>query len=320
MKKTKLIYTISAIVMIISCVFSLAGCKTYVPNADFSEEFGKVEGPVYDTLEIVTTDDTVLTAYDKIQRNFNALRYIAYRSLIAGEAVSGSMHVDQHIYTTYIRERNIMEQTDKVYFEDSAYSTKGFGNSIVKTFANLDGNKGKYLVKLITDANDMKEVNGYPMAKYEENYRYEEYNSNSEYYDNYFVDMTAVDAYTIDETTVDLEKSSVTEDSADNRFINVKIVFKKDALQQATAERRKRIKLKAEYSVAIKEVSSTTFNELEMTFKLWKSGNLRSLHYIEDYSMETSLGSQKCNFDANVYFSSDKYLLPIKEFEFTKPQ
>ena len=154
--------------------------------------------------------------------------------------------------------------------------------------------------------------------------------------ENYHEDLNKLSIYDINNNSLDIEKCSITED--EYGFINVKFVFKdksfdtadKDGnpinfLQDATATRREVIAKKAKYGGMVLECSAdnVVFNKLEVTFKLWKSGNIRSVTVYEDYDMtaKTIIGNQtqECKFNSNFYYSNDPEELPIGEFEFKKP-
>ncbi|MDY5440589.1 MAG: hypothetical protein SPG06_07520 [Eubacteriales bacterium] len=321
MKKKRITIFAMLVLTVTTLAFTLSGCKQFNLSNSFTEEFGKTEyGGVEATLEKITAVDSVLGAYGKLVKNFDAFYNVAYRAITEGTATSNKLEIDQTVYTTYIKQQNINNPDQrKVYFEDAATSTVGIGNSIVKTMYDKSA-KVPYTVKFAENSIG-KDNNGYPTAP-EDVYTYETYDSDEDYLAKYYTDLNALTIYLVDNNTIDMEKSSVKEVEG---FIDINLVFRNDKLQDATNNRREIIALKATYGGMVSEckAENVKFSELTVTFRLWKSGLMRAMFVTEKYTMRATavIGemTQNCNFTTTAYFSHDPEELPMSEFEFKKP-
>lgn len=325
MKKRRITIFAMLILTVTTLAFTLSGCKQFNLSNSFTEEFGKKEyyGLDVDKLEKVTTADTILGAYGKMVKNFGVYNSVAYRMITSGTAKVNlgkfSTSIDQKVYTTYIKNKDTLLNTDKIYYEDSAMSKSdlpfSIGNSIVKIM-NDPNAKIPYLVKY-SENNIGEDNNGYPTSA-EDNFVYESYDNKEDFMAKYCIDLDAVSIYNIDNNTIDVEKSTITEDK--NGFIEINFVFKSDMLEYATLQRRGVIALKTMYGGFIKNCTadSVDFSQLTLSFKLWKNGYIRQMNITEKYLIN-AMGTQTCDFSSTAYFSHDPEELPMSEFEFKKP-
>lgn len=320
MKKRRFTIFAMLILVVTTLTFTLAGCKKFSLENSFTEEFGKREyyGLDVDKLDKITDSDSVLGAYGKLVKNFAKYDNVAYRMLTTGTAKSKYLDMDQKVYTTYIKNKNTLLNTDKIYYEDSAIGKSkvgiSAGNSIVKMMYDPNA-KNPYLVKY-SEKEIGEDNNGYPTSA-DSNFVYETYENKDSFMEKYFLDLEAVSIYKIDNATIDVEKSKVSEDK--NGFIEIKLVFKNETLQEATAQRRGIIALKTRYGTTFPTTASdVTFEGLSVTFKLWKSGYIRQMDVTENYKISV-MGGQECSFTSTAYFSHDPEELPMSQFEFRKP-
>lgn len=325
MKKKRITIFAMLVLTVTTLAFTLSGCKQFNLSNSFTEEFGSKEyyGLDVDKLEKVTTADTILGAYGKMAKNFETYNNVAYRMITSGTAkvniFGTSTDIEQKVYTTYIKSKNTLLNTNRIYYEDSATSKSKLpldvGKSIVKMMYDQNA-KIPYLVKY-SDKNIGEDNNGYPTSA-EDNFVFESYDNKEDFIEKYHIDLDAISIYNIDNNTIDVEKSTITEDK--NGFIEVKFVFKSDMLEYTTLQRRGVIALKTTYGGLIKNCTAddVNFSHLSVTFKLWKNGYIREMNISEKYVIN-AMGTQNCDFTSTAYFSHDPEELPIGNFEFKKP-